>query len=166
MNAPTTLLIPKDDLIESFNKLKLKTLDAFYALDVALEDWLQDVGLNCQSASTGCRVKALKTADFPSDVATKAQARYLASLSLELTSAIEMRNLVVHSQASFGHVVEQPMIFLKPVGLKYVTKDCFVHIEHDHIESAIKVAHSVAKKISAWRKQREDKQASAINPAS
>jgi hypothetical protein len=166
MNAPTSLLIPNEDLIESFNQLRLRTLDAFYALDTALEDWLHDVGSSCPSASTGCRVKALKTVEFPLDVATKAQARYLTSLRSELTSAIEMRNLVVHSKASFGNVGERPMIFLKPVWLKYAMNDCFVHIEHDDIESAIKVANSVAKKISAWRKQREDKQASEINPAS
>lgn len=166
MNAPTSLSIPKEDHIESFNQLRLDTLDAFYALDTALEDWLHDAGSNCQNASTGCRVKALTITEFSENVATKRQALYLKSLSSELTSAIEMRNLVVHSQASFGFVGERPMIFLKPVWLKYAMNDCFVHIEHQDIDNAIKVVNRVAKKISGWREQRDTKQSQEISPAS
>ncbi|MFC0589145.1 hypothetical protein ACFFF7_06935 [Novosphingobium aquiterrae] len=161
MNAPTSLLIPEQIDIEEFNQLRLKTLDAFYTLDVALEDWLHDIGSKCPTASTGCRINALATAQFPANVASKAQADYLSGLNSELSSAIEVRNLVVHSRASFGYVGDRPTIFLKPVGFKFASSNGYLHFELQDIELAIKVASSAAAKISAWRKQRDAKQASA-----
>lgn len=157
MNAPFSPSALEANERDCFDRLKLRMLETFYDLDVALEDWIHDGGRKAAGASTGCRVKELAEVCFPDDIATKAQVARFARLSGELDSAIRLRNLVVHCGASFGFVEGHPTIFLRPVGHAMRANGYVALTSAEEIRVAIEQVNKAATALVAWRKQRDTK---------
>ncbi len=157
MNAPFPLPHPASDEFEQFQRLKLELIEAFFDLDVSLEDWIHDGNGKASGASTGCRLKELIAIEFPQSIASKAQVSRFAKLSAELDGVIKVRNMVIHSRASFGIAAECPVIFLQPVDHDLRQTGFFAHVTAAHISSAIDKARSTAKTLNAWRRQRDNR---------
>ena len=164
MNAPLPPPVLETSERETFNQLKLQMLEAFYHLDVALEDWIHDGGGKAAGASTGCRLKELTETTFPETIATKPQVARFARLSGELDGAIRLRNLIVHSEATFGVMAGRHAIFLSPVD-HLMRINGYVAVTYiDAIQSTIDRVNLSAKTLTSWRKQRDAK-SSAIQGA-
>lgn len=163
MNAPISSSSFETDERTSFDRLKLQLLDAFYQLDVALEEWIHDGGGKAGGASTGCRLKELTAISFADKIATKAQIARFAKLSEELDFAIRLRNLLVHCKVSFGNVEGNPSIFLCPVSHSMRANGYFAVTDPTKIENAINKVTSSARTLDAWRGQRDAKSSSVRN---
>ena len=132
-------------------------LEAFYRLDMALEDWIHDGGGKAAGASTGCRLKELTETLFHEGIATKAQVARFGRLSDELDLAIRLRNLVVHSEATFGIIEGRPAIFLCPVSYTMRANGYVAVTDIEKVRLAIDLVNSRARTLASWRQQRDAK---------
>jgi hypothetical protein len=157
MNAPSPFPSSGTDELDNLSELKLKMLEAFYRLDVALEDWIVDGDSKAAGASTGSRLKELVGTVFAENIATKRQIARFAKLSAELDAAIRLRNLLVHSKARHGTIDGDPAIFLVPVSHSMRVNDYVVVTSIEKIAVAINQVVSTASTLASWRDQRDAK---------
>ena len=153
MELPIHHLSVQPRPFESYERVKLDFLDAFFALELQVGLWLALLGRTDAGTPFGQRIQAL--ADHP-DLQKRASAKQLKrirDLTQECKPLIRLRNNLVHSRAVGWSTEENATVLLSTLPLAVVERDAVLPIELAVISSARSQAKRLAGFLALWLSQ-------------
>lgn len=153
MNEITSNIEFQVDKPVTLDQARIKILDSFFELEVALGRWALALGHRDANAPFGQRLKAVVADSNLSNVASANQLKFIKSLPDKLADVVRVRNAIVHSRTRMGTIEDRAVILFETPPLIFAGDGAVIPLNLEFIVQNARDAKLIAGQLCNFLKQ-------------